>query len=58
MQYIILKIFPVIINPSEKPKRKRLKNIDRLVELAFYEQVSAIITFKPLQEMQCHIKLK
>ena len=28
----------------EKPKVKRLKNIDRLVELPFYEQLSVIKT--------------
>ena len=30
--------------PIEKPKVKRLKNIDRLPELPFYEQLSVIIT--------------
>ena len=30
--------------PIEKPKVKRLKNIDRLVELPFYEQLSVIKT--------------
>ena len=40
MQQIILKNFPFIINPSKKPKVKRLKNIDWLVELPFYEQLS------------------
>ena len=29
-------------NPIEKPKVKRLKNIDRLAELPFYEQLSVI----------------
>ena len=28
----------------EKPKVKRLKNIDRLVELPFYEQLSVVKT--------------
>ena len=30
--------------PIEKPKDKRLKNIDRLVQLPFYEQLSIIKT--------------
>ena len=30
--------------PIKKPKVKRLKNIDRLVELPFYEQLSIIKT--------------
>ena len=45
MQQIILKNFLFIINkPIEKPNVKRLKNIDRLVELRFYEQLSVIKT--------------
>ena len=43
MQQIILKNFLFIINkPIEKPNVKRLKNIDRLAELPFYEQVNII----------------
>ena len=30
--------------PIKKPKVKRLKNIDQLVELPFYEQLSVIKT--------------
>ena len=30
--------------PTEKPKIKRLKNIDHLAELPFYEQLSIIKT--------------
>ena len=30
--------------PIEKPKVKRLKNIDRLAELPFYEQLSVMKT--------------
>ena len=44
--------------PIEKPKVKRLKNIDRLAELPFYEQLSVIKTDQCLEDMQCHIKLK
>ena len=42
----------------KKPKVKRLKNIDRLAELPFYEQLSVIKTDQCLEDMQCHIKLK
>ena len=31
-------------NPNKKPKVKRLKNIDQLAELLFYEQLSVIKT--------------
>ena len=43
MQQIILKN-SFYNKPIEKPKVKRLKNIDRLVELLFYEQLSVIKT--------------
>ena len=36
------KKLPFYNKPIEKPKVKRLKNIDRLAELPFYEQLSAI----------------
>ena len=35
---------PFYNKPIEKPKVKRLKNIDRLAELPFYEQLSVIKT--------------
>ena len=38
------KELPFYNKPIEKPKVKRLKNIDRLVELPFYEQLSLIKT--------------
>ena len=38
------KELPFYNKPIEKPKVKRLKNIDRLVELPFYEQLSVIKT--------------
>ena len=47
------KELPFYNKPIEKPKVKRLKSIDRLVELPFYEQL-----IKHLKGMQCHIKLK
>ena len=34
------KELPFYNKPNEKPKVKRLKNIDRLAELPFYEQLS------------------
>ena len=43
MQQIILKN-SFYNKPIEKPKVKRLKNINRLVELLFYEQLSVIKT--------------
>ena len=38
------KKLPFYNKTIEKPKVKRLKNIDRLVELPFYEQLSVIKT--------------
>ena len=38
------KELPFYDKPIEKPKVKSLKNIDRLVELPFYEQLSVIKT--------------
>ena len=38
------KELPFYNKPIEKPKVKRLKNIDRLIELPFYEQLSVIKT--------------
>ena len=38
------KELPYCNKPIEKPKVKRLQNIDRLPELPFYEQLSVIIT--------------
>ena len=42
MQWIVLKNSPFTISPSKKPKIKRLKNIDQLGELRFFEQSSII----------------
>ena len=42
----------------EKPKFKRLKNIDQLAELPFYEQLSVIKQIKRLEDMQCRTELK
>ena len=38
------KELPFYNKPIEKPKVKRLKNIDQLAELPFYEQLSVIKT--------------
>ena len=40
------KKLPFYNKPIKKPKVKRLKNIDRLAELPFYEQLSVIRTNK------------
>ena len=52
------KELPFYNKPIEKPKVKRLKNIDRLAERPFYEQLSVIKQIKRLEGMQCHTKLK
>ena len=52
------KELPFSKKPIKKPKVKRLKNIDRLAELPFYEQLNVIKTNKRLEDMQCHTKLK
>ena len=52
------KELPFYNKPIEKPKVKRLKNIDQLAELPFYEQLSVIKTNKRLEGMQCRTKLK
>ena len=38
------KELPFYNNPIRKPKVKRLKNIERLAELPFYEQLNVIKT--------------
>ena len=42
----------------EKPKIKRLKNVDLLAELPFYDQLNIIKQIKHLVDMQGHIMLK
>ena len=39
-----LRKLPFYNKPIQKPKVKRLKNIDRLAELPFYEQLNVIKT--------------
>ena len=44
--------------PIEKPKVKRLKSIDQIAEITFYEQLSVIKQIKRLEDMQCRSTLK
>ena len=44
------KELPFYNKPIEKPKAKRLKNIDQLAELPFYEQLSVIKTNQAFRE--------
>ena len=43
------KELPFYNKPIEKPKLKRLKNIDQLAKLPFYEQLSIIKTNQALR---------
>ena len=53
------KELPFHKKPIKKPKVRRLKNIDWLAELPFYEQLSVIKTNQAfIGFMQCHTKLK
>ena len=45
------KELPFYNKSIEKPKLKRLKNSDRLVEIPFYEQLSVIKTNQAFKEM-------
>ena len=51
------KELPLYSKPIKRPI-KRLKNLDPLVELAFYEQLDVIKTDKTFKGMQCHMNLK
>ena len=52
------KELPFYNKPIKKPKIKRLKNIDRLVELPFYEQLSVIKTNNTFRVYAKIVKLK
>ena len=52
------KELPFYNKPIKKPRVKRLKNIDLLVEPPFYERLDVIKTDYYLMVMHCHIKLK
>ena len=53
------KELPFYNKPIEKPKVKRLKNIDRLAELSFYEQLCIIKTNQAFRgyAMSCKVEL-
>ena len=53
------KELPFDNKPNKNPKVKRLKNIDRLAELLFYEQLSVIKTDQAFREyaMSCKIEI-
>ena len=52
------KELPFYNKPIEKPKIKRLKSIDQIAEITFYEQLSVIKQIKRLEDMQCRSTLK
>ena len=55
------KELPFYNKPIKKPKVKRLRNIDQLAELHFYEQKSVIKTNQARicnEDMQCQTNLK
>ena len=52
------KELPFYNKPIKKPKVKRLKNIDRLAELPFYEQLSVIKTNQAFREYAMSYKYK
>ena len=53
------KELPIYNKHIEKPKVKRLKNIDRLAELPFYEQLSVIKTNQAFRgyAMSCKVEI-
>ena len=51
------KELPFYNKPIKKPKVKRLKNIDRLAELPFYEQLSVIKTNQAFREYAMSYKV-
>ena len=52
------KKLPFYNKPIEKPKGKRLKNINRLIELPFYEQLSVIKTDQAFSGYAISYKIK
>ena len=52
------KELPFYNKPIKKPKVKRLKNIDRLAELPFYEQMSVIKTNQAFREYAMSYKVE
>ena len=52
------KELPIYNKPIKKPKVKRLKNIDQLAELPFYEQLSVIKTDQAFKGYAMSYKVK
>ena len=52
------KELPFYNKPIKKPKVKRLKNIDQLIELPFYEQLSVIKTDQAFSGYAISYKIK
>ena len=52
------KELPFYNKPIEKPKVKRLKNIDRLVDFPFYEQLSIIKTDQAFKGYEMSYKIE
>ena len=52
------KELPFYNKPIEKPKVKRLKNIDRLAELLFYEQLSIIKSIQGFSDYAASYKVE
>ena len=52
------KELPFYNKPIKKPKVKRLKNIDQLIELPFYEQLSVIKTNQAFSGYAMSYKVK
>ena len=52
------KELPFYNKPIKKLKVKHLKNIDRLAELSFYEQLGVIKTNQAFIGYECHTRLK
>ena len=58
MQQIIFKKLPFFNKSIKKTKVKRLKNIDQLIELSFYEQLSIIKTDQAFSGYAMSYKVK
>ena len=52
------KELPFYNKPIDKPKAKRLKNIDQLAELPFYEQLSVIKTIQAFRGYAMSYKIE
>ena len=52
------KELPFYNKPIKNPKAKRIKNIDRLSELLFYDQLNVVKINQALEGMKCCTELK